>query len=247
MFKFFTKSASVPADLSFIGVDMHSHLLPGLDDGLKELETTVAFIKDLHALGYRKLICTPHILSDLYPNSKETILPKLQLVREAVAKAGIPIQIEAAAEYMVDHEFSELIQNSKKDDLLTFGENFILIEMSYLAASPNIEQTIFDLRMLQLQPIFAHPERYSYFHKKFDQYERFKELGCKLQLNLLSLSGGYGPDVKKVGEKLVKAGLIDYVGTDMHHERHLEMLKDLASKKEFYTLFEDLDIQNTNL
>lgn len=247
MFNFFKKSGTVKPDLSFIAVDMHSHLLPGIDDGLKEVEQSVEFIRELHTLGYSKLICTPHILADLYPNTRETILPRLDLVRKAVAKANIPIQIEAAAEYMMDHEFTELIAKSKKQDLMTIHNDYILVEMSYLAVSPNVEQIIFDIRMLGLKPILAHPERYSYLHRTFEQYERFKDLGCSLQVNLLSLSGGYGPQVKKTAEKLFSNHMVDFVGTDMHHERHLSGLKELAAKKEFYTLVENAALQNNLL
>lgn len=249
MFNFFKKKPpkTVEPDLSFIGVDMHSHLLPGIDDGLKELEESVAFIRELQLLGYKKLICTPHILSDLYPNSPSTILPKLKLVQDAVKKAGINIQIDAAAEYMVDHDFSELIANSSREDLLTINGKYILIEMSYLSASPNIDNIIFNLRMLDLIPIIAHPERYNYYHNHFEQYERFKEQGCKLQLNMLSLSGGYGPYVKKTAEKLLKNQLIDFVGTDMHHERHLGMLKHFSTTPEFYDYFKDSILLNKHL
>jgi tyrosine-protein phosphatase YwqE len=248
MFNFFKKAEKqVEADLSFLGVDMHSHLLPGLDDGLNEVEQTVEFIRDLKALGYKKLYCTPHILSDLYPNNPETILPKLALVREALSKAGVDIEVDAAAEYMIDHEFAELISRSAKTDLLTLPGDHILVEMSYLSPSPNFEQVIFDLRMLGLQPILAHPERYSYYHHNFEQYERFKELGCKLQVNLLSLSGGYGPHVKKSAEKLFKYQMVDFLGTDMHHEKHLSMLKTLATKKEFYELVDSAYLQNNTL
>ncbi len=234
MFDFLFRPAKVDPDLSFIAVDMHSHLLPGIDDGLQEMEQSVEFITTLKSLGYQKLICTPHILTDLYPNSRETILPKLDLVRKALKNAGIEIPIDAAAEYMIDHSFAELISKSKKTDLLTINNEFILVEMSYLAPSPNFEQVIFDLRMMGLTPIVAHPERYSYYHKQFDTYVRFAELGCKLQVNLLSLSGGYGPYVKKTAEKLFKSQMVDYLGTDMHHIKHLEMLQELASRKDFY-------------
>ncbi len=244
MFSFF-KSSKVTPDLSFIGVDMHSHLLPGLDDGLKELEQTVAFVKELHAMGYTKLICTPHIIADLYPNGPDTILPKLDLVREAVAKENIPVQIEAGAEYMVDIEMENYVQSGKQ--LLTFGKNYILIEMSYVAASSNIEQVIFELRMKGLQPILAHPERYNYLHHKFDAYQRFIDLGCILQTNLLSLLGYYGPNVKVVAEKLVQQNMITLLGTDMHHETHLQGVKDLASKKSFYKTLENINIRNKEL
>lgn len=248
MFNFFKRSGKpVEPDLSFIGTDMHSHLLPGIDDGLQELENSVAYIKDLKKLGYNKLICTPHILSDLYPNSPQTILPKLALVRDALKAAGVDIQIEAAAEYMIDHMFADLLSKSKKEDLLTIGGDYILVEMSYLSPSPNFDQAIFDLRMLGLQPILAHPERYSYYHHQFEQYERFKDLGCKLQVNLLSLSGGYGPHVKKIAERLFKNEMVDFLGTDLHHERHLAMLKSLATKKEFYELVSNAQILNNTL
>ncbi len=101
--------------------------------------------------------------------------------------------------------------------------------------------------MHSTKPILAHPERYSYYHSTFEQYERFKDLGCKLQVNLLSLSGGYGPGVKKTAEKLFKNEMVDFLGTDMHHERHLTMLKELATKKDFYTLVKDANIRNKEL
>jgi len=226
---------------------MHSHLLPGIDDGLKAVEESVNFIRELGELGYKKLICTPHILSDLYPNTRETILPKLDMVRAALAKADVKVEIDAAAEYMIDHEFAQLVSNSKREDLLTINKRYILIEMSYLAPSPNFESVIFDLRMMGLTPILAHPERYSYFHKSFNQYDRFKELGCLLQVNILSLSGGYGPDVKKTAEKLFKKKMVDFLGTDMHHERHLAGLKEIASRKDFYSLVANADLQNKSL
>ena len=247
MLDFLFKPAKVEPDLSFIGVDMHSHLLPGIDDGLKEPDQSVSFIKQLKELGYQKLICTPHILTDLYPNSRETILPKLDLVRNELRTAGLSIEIDAAAEYMIDHSFAELLSTSKKQDLLTINNQYILVEMSYLAPSPNFEQVIFDLRMFGLTPILAHPERYSYYHKNFDYYERFVELGCKLQVNLLSLSGAYGPYVKKTAEKLFKMKMVDYLGTDMHHERHLEMLQELATRKDFYSIVANANIKNKQL
>jgi tyrosine-protein phosphatase YwqE len=244
MFSLFGSNKTTP-DLSFITVDMHSHLLPGLDDGLQEMEHTISFIKKLQQLGYKKLICTPHILSDLYPNSPETILPRLELVRAALAENKIDMQIEAAAEYMVDADFENYLNANKP--LLTFGKNLILIEMSYVAASSNIEQVIFQLRIKGLQPVLAHPERYNYYHGKPDQYDRFIDLGCLLQLNLLSLLGYYGEPVKNVAQNLLKKKMISFAGTDMHHENHLKGLESLSSKKSFYKLFEGVEMRNKEL
>ncbi|MGI8952783.1 MAG: tyrosine-protein phosphatase [Chitinophagaceae bacterium] len=237
--------SSVKPDLSFIGVDMHSHLLPGLDDGLQQMEQTISFIEKLKEFGYHKLICTPHIISDIYPNNHDTILPKLDAVRKALQEKNIEIQIEAAAEYMVDIEMEKYIKADKP--LLTFGKNLILIEMSYAAASPNIEQVIFHLRMKGLQPVLAHPERYSFYHDKFESYERFVELGCLLQINLLSLLGYYSKPVKAIAEKFVKNKMVDLLGTDMHHATHLSALNKLASQKNFYKLIADLNVKNKEL
>jgi len=224
---------------------MHSHLLPGIDDGVQTAEESVAFIEELYNLGYRKLICTPHIISDIYPNSPETILPKLKIVQDAIKKKGINMDIEAAAEYMVDMEMEKLITGNKP--LLTFGKNLILIEMSFVAPSVNIDQVIFQLRIKGIQPVLAHPERYSYFHKDFEKYNHYLDLGCHLQVNLLSLLGYYGKPVKLIAEKLIKHKMVDLLGTDMHHERHLAALKELASKKEFYKQLEGIEIKNRKL
>ena len=230
MFSLF-KQKTVPVNLSFIGADMHSHLLPGLDDGLKTLEDSVRFIQELHAMGYQKLICTPHILNGVHDNTPQTILPALELVKAELKKQDIPVILEAAAEYMVDHEFEQLLE--KNEPLLTFGKNYILIEMSYVAASPNIKNVIFQLKLAGLQPILAHPERYNYYHHNIEAYTDFKDRGCLLQVNFLSLSGYYGPHVKQTAEKLIEKGMIDFIGTDMHHENHLHALKKYITHKSF--------------
>ncbi len=244
MFSLFRSSKATP-DLSFISVDMHSHLLPGLDDGLQEMEQTIQYVKELQQLGYKKLICTPHILTGVYNNSPQTILPKLELVRAAFAENNLDMQIEAAAEYMVDGDLESYINDGLP--LLTFGKNFILIEMSYAAASSNIEQIIFQLRLKGLQPILAHPERYIYYMSNQTQYERFVDLGCLLQINILSLLGYYGEASKDIAETLLRKNMVSFIGTDMHHDNHLGALKKLASKKSFYKLFESIELKNKEL
>src|SRR4051794_25615081 len=244
MFSFFHSSKAEP-DLSFIGADMHSHLLPALDDGLKTMDDTINFIRQLHSLGYQKFICTPHIITDLYPNSPATILPRLEEVRNALKEQNIPVQIEAAAEYMVDMDFEDSIRNG--DQLLTIGDKNILIEMSYIAPSPNMEQVIFELNMKGLKPIIAHPERYLYYHNNFERYQRFIDLGAVLQINLLSLLGYYGKNVKVVAEKLIKQKMIQFAGTDMHHTNHLNALLELARKRDFYKLIAEADLLNKTL
>ncbi len=244
MFSFFS-NRKITSDLSFIGVDMHSHLLPALDDGLQKLNDTIAFVKEMQALGYQKLICTPHILPGVHPNTPETILPALELVRTALKEAQIPVAIEAAAEYMIDHEFAELVKN--KSRLLTFGDNYILVEMSYVEPSSYLQQVFFDLKLEGLHPILAHPERYNYYHQNFQQYVELKDRGFLFQLNLLSLSGYYGKPIKNIAKKLLKNRMIDFVGTDMHHQNHLHTLQQFSKDTEFYKLLKDVPLLNKSL
>ncbi|MDE3236321.1 MAG: histidinol phosphatase [Bacteroidota bacterium] len=245
MFPFFKRSQSANIDLSFLAADMHSHLLPGLDDGLETVDETIHFIQRLHQAGYRKLICTPHIFDGMYNNSPSTVLPVLEKVRADVKKNNIDIVIEAAAEYMIDHEFEQTVANRKP--LLTFGDHYILVEMSYIAASPFLEKVVFDLKVLGLKPILAHPERYTYYHNNFEQYKNLKDRGCLLQLNLLSLSGYYGKPVKKIAEQLLAENMIDFAGTDMHHQAHMDMLFRYVSTKEFQKLLGNYPLKNASL
>ncbi len=226
-------------------VDMHAHLLPGIDDGLTSIESTIQFLELLQKAGYQKCICTPHIFSSVHPNSPQTILPVLQQVRNQLDKRNIAIKVEAAAEYMVDEAFELTLKEDKP--LLTFGDNYILIEMSYAAPSPYLNSVIFELKLKGLQPILAHPERYSYYHNNFNQYIDFKNRGCLLQLNLLSLTNYYGVQTKKVAEKLIKNNMIDFLGTDIHHEKHLKALLQLKNRNRFFKLFKDKSFLNHTL
>ena len=243
LFSFLQKK--ITPDLSFLGVDMHSHLLPGIDDGLQTPEQTVEFIKALQALGYTKFICTPHILPGVHNNNPETILLALENARKALADNGVNIAIEAAAEYMIDDELEQYLKTDKP--LLTFGKNYMLIEMSYVAPSPNMYQVIFALRMKNIKPIFAHPERYSYYHHNFQQYIDIRERDVFFQVNLLSLAGYYGRNTKRIAQKLIKEGMVEFIGTDMHHHGHLKATQDYVSSNEFYKLTKDVAWLNNTL
>jgi tyrosine-protein phosphatase YwqE len=245
MFNIFSKKSDNNLNLSFLEVDMHSHLLPNLDDGLETMEQTLEFAKEMQQLGYKKIICTPHILPEVHDNSPETILSRLAEVRKAFKENDINIQIDAAAEYMVGPEFHQSIL--KGDKLLTMGNNHILIEMSYAAPSQNIAEVIFDLRIRGYRPILAHPERYNYYLGNPGVYEDFIGRGCLLQLNLLSLTGYYGKPIQKAAEYLMKNELVSFIGTDMHHQNHLEMTKQIATSIKFHKMAAELDLKNKRL
>ena len=222
LFNAFRKKEDPLAGYGDLGVDMHSHLIPGIDDGAKTIEDSIALIKELQSLGFRKLITTPHIMSDYYRNTPENILGGLAEVKKAAAEEGIEIELEAAAEYYVDDGFVKKLESEK---LLTLGDNHLLFEISYINCPDNINDIIFRMMVLGYKPVMAHPERYPFWYTNFEQYQRFHDQGVLLQLNINSLSGYYGIEAKKTAEKLIEHGLVSLLGTDCHHLRHIEGLK----------------------
>lgn len=233
--RFRPKEEIEPIDFSGLVADMHSHLIPGVDDGAKTMEDSIQLIEGLHALGYRKLVTTPHIMSDYYRNTPEIILEGLERVREAVKEKGIDMQIDAAAEYYIDDGF---VKKMEEGPLLTFGNKYLLVEVSYMNPPDSIHSIIFQAQTQGYRVVLAHPERYPYWYRDMDQYRKFYDMGVTLQLNLNSLSGYYGPDARHIAEKLIEEGLIGALGTDMHHTRHLEALQRATREKLLHTLLE---------
>lgn len=210
-------------DYSALGVDMHSHLLPGIDDGSPDAATSVNYIKKMMELGYRKFICTPHVYPDLYPNTPDTITSALEVLRSKLKEEQIDVEVHAAAEYFIDDLFADRLRNGEQ--LLTIHKNFVLIEISFMQAPTDLKNILFDMIVQGYQPVLAHPERYNYYHSRKEVYHRFKDQGCLLQVNLLSLSGYYGRSVQDAAHYLVDQKLVDLIGTDLHHERHLEAMQ----------------------
>jgi len=203
--------------------DVHSHLLPGIDDGVDTVEESLEILREFAALGYKKVITTPHIMSDTFRNTPEIIHEKLKLIRQAIETNNIPIKIEAAAEYYLDEYFIELIESDNK--LLTFGDNYLLFETSFTVKPLFLLETIFKLQSLGYKPVLAHPERYYYMIEDWEFLEDIYNRGVVLQLNLNSLSGYYSKPIKKMAEKLVKHEYITLVGSDCHSKGHLIALK----------------------
>ena len=223
MFSLFkTKSSS--STYFPITTDMHSHILPGIDDGAPDVEASVELVKGLMELGVTHSIATPHVISDMYRNTPESIGKALAELRSALEERGINYKVDAAAEYMMDAAFFEMIKNN--EPLLTIKDNIILTEFSFGSIPDNPKQMSFNIITAGYNPILAHPERYAYFHNNYKAYHFLKELGFMLQVNLLSLGGHYGPGVEKAAKYIIKNGLATFVGTDMHHVRHLEGLKN---------------------
>lgn len=239
------KISAVPANLGLLKTDMHSHFIPGIDDGAKTMDDSIRLIRGMKELGYKKIITTPHTMSDYYKNTPEIILTGLNKVREELKKNSIDIELEAASEYYVDFEFGERL---KRGELLTFSGKYILIEVSFLNPPDNLEAAIFNLVIAGYRPILAHPERYPYWHSNMEKYQRIKDMGALLQLNILSLTQYYSKEVNKTAQKLVDLGMIDLLGTDMHHDKHLEAINTRALYEPYlHQLLESGKLLNSSL
>jgi len=220
MFSIFRKKyPSTPVDFSFLKTDMHSHLLPGIDDGSPDMATSLELKKGLEDLGYLQFIATPHIMWDMYKNTPATINAALTQLQQEPGQQNI----RPAAEYFMDDYFDQLLATDQR--LLTFGGNKVLVEFSFVSPPMNLKEKLFNLQIKGYQPVIAHPERYIFFSTVKSVYDDFKNLGCLFQVNLLSLTGYYGKLVQELAHYLISKKYIDLLGTDLHHSRHLESLR----------------------
>jgi tyrosine-protein phosphatase YwqE len=215
-------SKSKPIEFSESYIELHSHLIPGIDDGVKELSESLEILRVFESQGIGKVITTPHIMPGYYDNTPEIIQNGLAGVKTAAMEAGLAIQVEAAAEYYVDDQFLDRFPDN---DLLTFGDQYLLFELPVYNPPPNLDEILFELRSRGYKPVLAHPERYAFlFDGTLDKFERLHETGLLFQLNLFSATGFYSPTIKDVARRMIKAGLVDFVGSDIHNPRQLPVL-----------------------
>jgi protein-tyrosine phosphatase len=236
---FFSKNKSVLKDLIPNNhVDIHSHLLPGIDDGAKTFDDTLQLTQSLCGFGVTQFITTPHIIQDVWENTHEEIVSNKEETILELKKNQITVPFRAAAEYLMDDQFVKLFQSG---ELLTLKDNYVLVEMSYINAPIQLYDILFDLQVAGYIPVLAHPERYLFYQNNFNEYVKLKRSGCMFQLNLLAVVGYYGEGVTKIAEQLLQKGMYDFVGSDVHHNNHIASfsqkvkLKDTAPLKEIIT------------
>ncbi|CAA6824517.1 MAG: Capsular polysaccharide synthesis enzyme Cap8C Manganese-dependent protein-tyrosine phosphatase [uncultured Sulfurovum sp.] len=229
---------------TLVDVDIHSHLIPSIDDGAKDLERSIELILKLQEMGYKKLITTPHV-SDMFPNSTEVILNGYKTLKEELNKRKIEIEIEVAAEYYADETFERLLKNR---DILTFGkEKYLLFELSYFTRPRELESLIHDIKMAGYVPVLAHPERYVYFHDSIEEYTKIKALGVLFQINLNSIVNYYSEEIGKVVKELINRGMVNFVGSDTHHRRHVKFLEKSLQNSFYKKVFKKNKILNNTL
>jgi len=243
--RFFGKTTILPPiDLGNVVTDMHSHLIPGIDDGAPDMQTVLELLQLMSKLGYKKVITTPHVMMDLYRNNSEIIRQGEADVRAAIQQAGIPIEFSAAAEYLVDDGLSNLLE---KKDLMTLGDNYVLIELPYYSPPPILKELIFEMQLAGYKIILAHPERYSYWHNQFSTLENLKERGLFFQINILSLSGYYSDKIRKVSQKLIDANMIDFLGSDIHNLHYYKLIEKTLNEPLLHKLLNSGFLKNPEL
>lgn len=227
-------------------IDIHSHILPGIDDGAETTEDSLRLLRKMRKLGIRNFVCTPHVIEGMWENSSETILRICEKLKENMKSTPelADVQIRAAAEYMMDDNFHQLLQ---QQDILPIKDDKILVEMSYLAPPANLFETIAEIQVKGYVPILAHPERYSFYHGDPSAYEQLKASGCFFQLNMMSLTNYYGKEVHDCALWLLRQNMIDFVGSDLHHMRHMGVIKSLNTREDMMALLKPAILNNHQL
>ena len=206
-------------------VDMHNHILPGIDDGAKNEEEAIEMISGLKSLGIKKLIATPHIMHNYYDNTPHSITESYERLRSKLFESDLStIVIETAAEHMIDDQFETLLDEKA---VMPIKNDYLLIEMSCLQPPINFDAALNQITGNGYFPILAHPERYLFIKREKPKYGLLKKKGLLFQLNMLSLSDYYGNEVKKKAWFLLQNGLIDIIATDLHHTGHIQALKEI--------------------
>lgn len=207
----------VPATVFDGACDMHSHLLPGVDDGFKSIEESMEGLRFLKGKGFVRAKMTPHFMRDYPENTREAIEQKYQSFLQKAGK-DLPVELSLGGEYMLDSHFMDRFE----EGFLTLDktQSLVLCETSYMMKDPMAKEMLYKVMLKGYQPVIAHPERYMY--ASMPMYKRWKEKDYLLQLNMLSLSGYYGKPAEEKAHKLLKEGMYDYVGTDLHRVANVE-------------------------
>jgi tyrosine-protein phosphatase YwqE len=242
VFGWFKKKA--PVNIQPLTVDIHSHLLSALDDGVQKLEDAEDIILQFQALGYRKLITTPHVMSDMYRNTNEGIRHALEALQQHLHSKNIDITIECAAEYYLDEDLMRKVLHN--EPLLTFGHNYLLFETNFLNEPLYLKEFIFQASSKGYKLVLAHPERYLYLQSNFSKVQDILDRGVLFQLNISSITGYYSRAAQTAAQKLIDSKYVHFLGSDCHHLQHVKLVEK-AQKMNYFQKALSLPLLNHTL
>ncbi|RNC90264.1 MAG: histidinol phosphatase [Allomuricauda sp.] len=230
MFDFFSRKIYL-VDLLKGFVDIHNHILPGIDDGAKTIEQSLDLIKGFAEFGVKNFVCTPHIMHNYYENTPASIAASYDKLKLALAHENMEDTIlDRAAEHMIDDNFEDLLA---RKDIMPLKKYHLLVEMSFLQAPINFDRAIQKITSAGYFPILAHPERYGFLRGNFRRYESLKRKNILFQVNLLSLAGYYGDDKKSMAYKLIEKDLVEFLASDVHNADQLNAIKETTIPKRY--------------
>jgi len=229
MFNFLRKKRDTPAEL-FFHTDIHSHIIPGIDDGSPSADTSAKLIQRMKSWGLTRLIATPHVTESTFENTPEIMDRAMNSLKAVLESRDIDIELSHSAEYRLDDLFNREFANGR---IAPFPNDYLLVENSFIQEPWGLDETLFDLKVKGYNPILAHPERYAYYHSQKERYKKLHDDGTMFQVNLLSLAGHYGRDVRKIAEYLISQGMVDFIGTDLHNDRHADAIEAYLSSKDY--------------
>ncbi len=246
-FGLFGRKSAPTIPLSELGLtcDMHSHLIPALDDGSDSTETSISLINSLKNLGYKKLIITPHVMTGFYNNDEEKIVNGFNELKKEVENQHIDIELGVGAEYYIDYDFMQDL--SKKPMLTLGGSKMLLFECSFVNQHKNFDETVFEMQINGYKPVLAHPERYLYWHDNIEHMKLLHDRGIFFQINILSLAKAYSSDVNKAAKILIENDLVDFIGTDLHHAKHLNIIENTKISERTFEKLKNATLLNNTL
>lgn len=221
MFNFFHKKPSPDESRLCFSTDIHCHVLPGVDDGSPDLETSLALVEAQERMGIKRVFASPHVTLGVFENTPETIAGPREELRKALAEKGVSVELNNHAEYRID-DFS--LAQIDSPQVMKLPGDYVMIENPFSSEPGLLDKIVFDLQVKGFRPVLAHPERYSYYYRRPERYQQLHDAGLLFQVNVLSLAEAYGKEQRKTGEYLIDKSLVDFLGTDMHNMRHVEII-----------------------
>ena len=235
LFNFFKRKEKPEPQKLFYTTDIHSHVLPGIDDGSPNTDVSIALLEAMKSWGIDSIVATPHIAEESFENTPQSIKKAYDKLSVRMIDMAMDMNVKFSAEYRIDNRFRKMFED---DELIIMPNNYLLIENSFVQPPIDLKNIIYELQLRDLKPILAHPERYGYYQGKKEIYEELFESGCEFQINLLSLAGYYGDREKETALWLANKGYISFVGSDLHHFGHVEVINKFLRSKEYPSIAE---------